>query len=212
MNIHLLRPMFTIQGYMWLKVKNILSCFWWRLNGKKGVTNTMFFTYLPVSISSLVKLLAINTLFLLFSLILLWKSSHRFHDTRSCMFCLVSCTWSWILFCGIKIASHRFLAKNIFAMLGKDDQEKGTDLWEKRKTCLVFSPSPFWKPFMVIPSPRSLQPCFHGLLSKPRKRPWEGGCVVLIFHLQDGGNATKPVGLSPCILPCKCKSGPMPPS
>ena len=32
------------------------------------------------------------------------------------------------VFCGIKIANHRFLVKNIFATLGKDDQEKGTDL------------------------------------------------------------------------------------
>ena len=32
-------------------------------------------------------------------------------------------------------------------MLGKDGQQKGTDLREKRKTRLPFSPSPFWKPF-----------------------------------------------------------------
>ena len=32
-------------------------------------------------------------------------------------------------------------------MLGKDGQQKGTDLREKRKTHLPFSPSPFWKPF-----------------------------------------------------------------
>ena len=28
---------------------------------------------------------------------------------------------------------------------------------------------------------------------------------------QDGGDVTNPAGLSPCILPRKCKSGPMPP-
>ena len=38
------------------------------------------------------------------------------------------------VFCGIKIANHRFLAKNIFAMLEKDDQQKGTNLRKKRKT------------------------------------------------------------------------------
>ena len=32
-------------------------------------------------------------------------------------------------------------------MLGKDDQQKGTDLREKRKTRSPFSPSPFWKPY-----------------------------------------------------------------
>ena len=41
-------------------------------------------------------------------------------------------------------------------MLGKDDQQKGTDLREKRKTRLSFSPSPFWKPFNGnTQSPRS---------------------------------------------------------
>ena len=45
------------------------------------------------------------------------------------------------------VANHRFLAKNIFAMLGKDDQQKGTVLPEKHKTRLPFSPA-------VIPSPR----------------------------------------------------------
>ena len=38
------------------------------------------------------------------------------------------------VFCGIKIANHRFLAKNIFAMLEKDDQQKGANLRKKRKT------------------------------------------------------------------------------
>ena len=36
--------------------------------------------------------------------------------------------------------------------------------------------------------------------------------AVLIFHFQDGGNVTNPMGLSLCILPRKSKSGPMPPS
>ena len=31
--------------------------------------------------------------------------------------------------------------------------------------------------------------------------------AVRIFHFQDGGDGTNPVGLSPCILPRKCKSG-----
>ena len=53
----------------------------------------------------------------------------------------------FFLFCGIKIANHRFLVKNILATLGKDDQEKGTDLWEKRTTRLPFAPWPFWKLF-----------------------------------------------------------------
>ena len=49
-----------------------------------------------------------------------------------------------------------FLRKIFFAMLGKDDQQKGTDLREKRKTRLPFSPSPFWKPFNGnTQSPRS---------------------------------------------------------
>ena len=39
------------------------------------------------------------------------------------------------VFCGINIANHRFLAKNIFAILEKDDQQKGTNLRKKRKTC-----------------------------------------------------------------------------
>ena len=52
----------------------------------------------------------------------------------------------FFLFCGIKIANHRFLAKNIFAMLGKDDQQKGTVLRGKHKTRLPFS-------LAVIPSP-----------------------------------------------------------
>ena len=33
-----------------------------------------------------------------------------------------------------------------------------------------------------------------------------------IFHFQDGGDVTNPVGLSPCIMPRKCKSGPKPSS
>ena len=40
-NIHSLRPVFTIKGYTGLKVRNILSAFYWQLNGKK-VANTMF--------------------------------------------------------------------------------------------------------------------------------------------------------------------------
>ena len=36
--------------------------------------------------------------------------------------------------------------------------------------------------------------------------------AVRIFHFQDGGDVTNPAGLSPCILPWKFKSGPMPPS
>ena len=49
-----------------------------------------------------------------------------------------------------------FLRKIFFAMLGKDDQKKGTDLREKRKTRLPFPPSPFWKPFNGnTQSPRS---------------------------------------------------------
>ena len=80
--------------------------------------------------------------------------------------------------------SDRFLAKNIFTLLGMDDQQNGTDLPEKRKTPLHFSPSPFWKLFNAVGN----------------------------FHFQDGGDVTNPAGLSPCILPQKCKSGPMPPS
>ena len=49
-----------------------------------------------------------------------------------------------------------FLRKIFFAMLGKDDQKKGTDLRKKRKTRLPFPPSPFWKPFNGnTQSPRS---------------------------------------------------------
>ena len=80
--------------------------------------------------------------------------------------------------------SDRFLAKNIFTLLGMDDQQKGSDLLQKRKTRLHFSPSPFWKLFNA----------------------------VRIFHFQDGGDVTNPAGLSPSTLPRKCKSGPMPPS
>ena len=36
--------------------------------------------------------------------------------------------------------------------------------------------------------------------------------AIWISHFQDGGDVTNPAGLSPCILPWKCKSGPMPPS
>ena len=83
-----------------------------------------------------------------------------------------------------------FLRKIFFAMLGKDDQQKGTDLREKRKTRLPFSPSPFWKPF-------------NGNTQSPR-------CGSFIF--EDSGDVTNPSGLSPCILHRKCKSSPMPPS
>ena len=34
--------------------------------------------------------------------------------------------------------------------------------------------------------------------------------AVRIFCFHDGGDVTNPAGLSPCILPQKCKSGPMP--
>ena len=46
-----------------------------------------------------------------------------------------------------------------------DDQQKGTDLPEKLKTRLPFSPSPFWKPFNT----------------------------VRISRFQDGGDVTNPV-------------------
>ena len=55
-NIHLLRPMFTLQGYTGLKVKNILDRFLPTTNWKKVVANTMFFT-------SLVQLFNGNTQF-----------------------------------------------------------------------------------------------------------------------------------------------------
>ena len=54
---------------------------------EKAVANTMFFTYLSVSISSLVKLSALETI--LFSFFdLLWKSSRRVHGTRLACFAL----------------------------------------------------------------------------------------------------------------------------
>ena len=43
-----------------------------------------------------------------------------------------------------------FLQKSIFALLRMDDQQMGTDLPEKRKTRLPFSPSPFWKPVNAV--------------------------------------------------------------
>ena len=43
-----------------------------------------------------------------------------------------------------------------FRKIGKDGQQKRTDLREKRKTHLPFSPSPFWKQFNAYTqSPRS---------------------------------------------------------
>ena len=54
---------------------------------EKVVANTMFFTYLSVSISSLVKLLAIETIFFSF-FDLLSKSSRRVHGTRLACFAL----------------------------------------------------------------------------------------------------------------------------
>ena len=41
-NIHLLRPVFTVQGYTGLKVKNIRSRFLPATNWKKVIANTMF--------------------------------------------------------------------------------------------------------------------------------------------------------------------------
>ena len=41
-NIHLLRPVFTVQGYTGLKVKNIPSRFLPATNWKKVIANTMF--------------------------------------------------------------------------------------------------------------------------------------------------------------------------
>ena len=94
-NVHLLQPVLTIQGPKLKKNKNILSRFLPATKWKQVVTNSMLFTYLSVSISSFVKLLAIETNnFFLFSLILLSKSSRRVPCTISCMFCLVSSTWS----------------------------------------------------------------------------------------------------------------------
>ena len=59
-NIHLLWPVFTIQSYTGFKVKNILSRFLPATKWKKKVANTMFFTDLSVSVSSLVKLVALK--------------------------------------------------------------------------------------------------------------------------------------------------------
>ena len=67
-----------------------------------------------------------------------------------------------------------FLRKIFFAMLGKDDQQKGTDLREKRKTRLPFSPSPLWKPFNGnTQSPRSGSFIFKmaAMLQIPRVLP-----------------------------------------
>jgi len=60
--LHLLWPVFTIQSYSGLKVKSNLSCFLPATKWKQAV----FVTYLLVSISSLVKLLAIETNFFIF--------------------------------------------------------------------------------------------------------------------------------------------------
>ena len=54
---------------------------------EKAVANTMFFTYLSVSISSLVKLPPIETIFFSF-FDLLSKSSRRVHGTRLACFAL----------------------------------------------------------------------------------------------------------------------------
>ena len=47
-------------------------------------------------------------------------------------------------------------------MLGKDDQQKGEDLREKRKTSSPFSPSPFWKPY----NGNTLSPRFGSFIFK----------------------------------------------
>ena len=83
-----------------------------------------------------------------------------------------------------------FLRKIFFAMLGKDDQQKGTDLREKRKTRLPFSPSPVWKPFNGnTQSPRSGSFIFKiaAMLQIPRVFP-----RVSCLEVQKRSNAPVP--------------------
>ena len=75
-------------------------------------------------------------------------------------------------------------------MLGKDDQQKGTDLREKRKTRLPFPPSPFWKPFNGnTQSPRSGSFIFKiaAMLQIPRVFP-----RVSCLEVQKRSNAPVP--------------------
>ena len=83
-----------------------------------------------------------------------------------------------------------FLRKIFFAMLGKDDQQKGTDLRERRKTRLPFPPSPFWKPFNGnTQSPRSGSFIFKiaAMLQIPRVFP-----RVSCLEVQKRSNAPVP--------------------
>ena len=101
---------------------------------------------------------------------------------------------------------QRFFAKNIFAVLGKDDQQKGTDLREKRKTRLPFSPSPFWKPFNGnTQSPRSGSFIFKmaAMLQIPRVLP-RVSCLGIAKAVQfpvPGQKMVTKVSKSRAILP-----------
>ena len=126
MNIHFLRPAFTIQGYTAFKVENILSCFLPANKWKQVVANTMFF-YISVG--------------------LIWALSNFL----------------------------QLIETNIFLIFFEPALK-------------IFTQGPWYQILHVLPSFLHIQIC----------------------HFQDGGDVTNPAGLSPCILPRKCKSSPMP--
>ena len=103
--------------------RNILSRFLLATKWEKAVRNTWSF-YLSVGLNfEPCQLLAIETNNFNF---FFFDFAFEVHGTRCCMDQCIKMIF--FLFCGIKIANHRFLAKNIFAMLEDDDQQKGTNL------------------------------------------------------------------------------------
>ena len=84
----------------------------------------------------------------------------------------------------------RFPPKSTFAMLGKDGQQKGTDLWEKRKTRLPFSPCHFGSHSMVIPSPRG--PDLSCSRWRRRYKPGRSFPPYLASEVQKRSNAPVP--------------------
>ena len=82
MNIPLLQPVFTIQSYTGLKVKNILSRFLPATKWKKVVANTMFFAHICWSQFAALNYLQLKETILSSFFELHSKSSRRVHGTR----------------------------------------------------------------------------------------------------------------------------------
>ena len=150
---------------------------------KKELANTTFFMYLSVLIPNLVKLLATETNTIFY---FLWFCFQNIHAES-----MLPDHACFVLFLA---HDHESVKKRfVFILRKKDSYNCKLSNWLGECHCLPML-------FLLAKASNIFISLIFSLAS----------CII--FHFQDGGDVTNPGSLSPCFLPWKCKSGPIPPS